>query len=87
MLKTECNHYEQYIKEGVQPTSTVCGTCGLDHPRHMRMCATCGFVGCCESEQSHNTKHFDETGHAIIFSMPLTDTSFTWCYVHLEYLR
>lgn len=87
MQQTECDHYAEYMVEGVRPNSLVCGTCGLDSPRHMRMCATCGFVGCCESEQSHNTKHFDETGHAIIYSMPLTEDSFTWCYVHLEYLK
>jgi hypothetical protein len=36
---------------------------------HLRRCAQCGHVGCCDSSPSqHASKHFEETGHPIITS-------------------
>jgi hypothetical protein len=36
---------------------------------HLRRCAECGHIGCCDSSPSqHASKHFATTGHAIIVS-------------------
>ena len=36
---------------------------------HLRRCAQCGHIGCCDSSPSqHATKHFHATGHPIIAS-------------------
>jgi hypothetical protein len=36
---------------------------------HLRRCARCGHVGCCDDSLSrHATAHFDETGHTIMQS-------------------
>ncbi|MGH9412629.1 MAG: UBP-type zinc finger domain-containing protein [Terriglobales bacterium] len=36
---------------------------------HLRRCAECGHIGCCDSSPSqHATKHFHSTGHPIIAS-------------------
>ncbi|PJI93805.1 UBP-type zinc finger domain-containing protein [Luteimicrobium subarcticum] len=36
---------------------------------HLRRCATCGHVGCCDSSPSqHATRHFTETGHPVMRS-------------------
>ncbi|MFJ9744038.1 UBP-type zinc finger domain-containing protein [Streptomyces sp. NPDC101166] len=36
---------------------------------HLRRCAECGHVGCCDNSPSqHGTKHFRETGHPFIQS-------------------
>jgi uncharacterized UBP type Zn finger protein len=36
---------------------------------HLRRCAECGHIGCCDnSPQQHARRHFEETGHAIICS-------------------
>ncbi|RNI25147.1 UBP-type zinc finger domain-containing protein [Flexivirga caeni] len=33
---------------------------------HLRRCAACGHVGCCDTSPSqHATHHFQQTGHAI----------------------
>jgi Zn-finger in ubiquitin-hydrolases and other protein len=33
---------------------------------HLRLCRTCGHVGCCDSSPNcHATKHFHKTGHPI----------------------
>ncbi len=36
---------------------------------HLRRCAECGHIGCCDSSPSqHATKHAHETGHPVIAS-------------------
>ena len=36
---------------------------------HLRRCATCGHIGCCDSSPSQHTKaHTVETGHTIVAS-------------------
>lgn len=36
---------------------------------HLRRCAECGHVGCCDSSPNrHATKHFHATGHPVIRS-------------------
>ena len=85
MLKTECEHFATQVVDGVQPLSDVCQDCGLDRP--LRMCATCGYVGCCESRASHDTLHWETTGHALIRRLPLAEDSFTYCYEHKKYLK
>jgi hypothetical protein len=36
---------------------------------HLRRCATCGHIGCCDtSPAQHATAHFRETGHPVIQS-------------------
>ena len=37
---------------------------------HLRLCRTCGHVGCCDSSKNkHATKHFKEVGHPIVQSL------------------
>jgi uncharacterized UBP type Zn finger protein len=54
---------------------------------HLRMCLTCGHVGCCDnSPNRHATKHFHETQHAVIRSFePGEDWGF--CYVDNAFLE
>ena len=50
----------------------------------IRMCLTCGHVGCCDSSVGlHATKHFKETGHPVMVAVP--DKSWRWCYIHKDY--
>ena len=44
---------------------------------HLRRCATCGHIGCCDSSPSqHASMHAAATGHAIIASFePSGDTA------------
>ena len=48
---------------------------------HLRMCQTCGHVGCCDNWPGrHATAHHQSSGHPIIRSAePAEDWS--WCYV------
>ena len=48
---------------------------------HLRMCLTCGKVGCCDnSPNRHATAHFHETSHPLIRSAE-PDEDWLWCYV------
>jgi uncharacterized UBP type Zn finger protein len=47
---------------------------------HLRICLTCGHVGCCDSSRNkHATKHFRATRHPIVRSMEPGE-DWGWCY-------
>jgi uncharacterized UBP type Zn finger protein len=48
---------------------------------HLRMCSSCGHIGCCDNSPSrHATAHFHETSHPIIRSAEPGE-EWSWCYV------
>ncbi len=48
---------------------------------HLRLCLSCGHVGCCDdSKNRHATDHFHAEGHPIVESLEPTE-SWRWCYV------
>jgi uncharacterized UBP type Zn finger protein len=48
---------------------------------HLRLCLTCGHVGCCDdSPKRHARKHFQKVHHPIIRSFEPGET-WRWCYV------
>ena len=48
---------------------------------HLRLCRTCGHVGCCDdSPNRHATKHFHATHHPIIEGYDPPE-GWGWCYV------
>jgi uncharacterized UBP type Zn finger protein len=86
-----CTHKDQ-IKKDVKPASDTCLECvkeGLT-PVQLRMCLTCGHIGCCDSSVGrHATKHFKETNHAIMKSFksaPAGGEEWTYCYIDQAYL-
>lgn len=66
----------------------ACPACERDASRwvHMRMCVTCGSVGCCDSSPGlHALAHFKETGHPVMRSIEPGE-AWAWCYVDRAYL-
>jgi Zn-finger in ubiquitin-hydrolases and other protein len=54
-----------------EPSGTGCADClaGGGWWFHLRRCAACGHIGCCDSSPGqHASKHYAETGHPIIRS-------------------
>lgn len=48
---------------------------------HLRLCLTCGHVGCCDSSPNrHARRHFQASGHPIIRSFEPGE-SWRWCFV------
>jgi uncharacterized UBP type Zn finger protein len=83
MTKThqECSHLG-LVRE-VTPSGKGCVECLLtgDTWVHLRLCRTCGHVGCCDdSKNRHARKHWSSSKHPIISSFePGEDWS--WCFV------
>ena len=80
-VAVKCEHLDQV--KAVKPKSEGCAKCVAqgDTWVHLRLCLTCGNVGCCDnSKNKHATKHFDETQHPVIQSFQPRE-SWKWCYV------
>jgi uncharacterized UBP type Zn finger protein len=77
----ECTHLDQ-VKE-VTPSANGCEDCLRTGGVwvHLRLCMTCGHVGCCDSSPNkHATKHFHTSAHPIIKSFQPGE-EWGWCYV------
>jgi monovalent cation/hydrogen antiporter len=49
---------------------------------HLRVCLTCGHVGCCDSSrQQHASLHHQATGHPVMQSAEPGE-EWRWCFVH-----
>ncbi|MCH7952055.1 UBP-type zinc finger domain-containing protein [Patescibacteria group bacterium] len=79
----ECPHYP---KTNAKAQGDACQECASDHS--LRVCSTCGHVGCCDSQAGHARTHSEEAGHQVMKSYPAHDpNSFTWCYACNDYLE
>ena len=48
---------------------------------HLRLCLTCGHVGCCDSSPGrHATRHAHHTAHPVVASFEPGER-WAWCYV------
>jgi uncharacterized UBP type Zn finger protein len=80
---SRCSHLDQVRITGLPEPLVGCDECLKAGTRwfHLRMCLTCGKVGCCDnSEGRHATAHFHETGHPLIRSAEPGE-EWAWCYV------
>ncbi len=76
-----CSHLDQIQK--VKPNTKGCEECLKMGDRwvHLRLCLSCGHVGCCDSSKNkHATKHFHATQHAIARSLEPGE-DWAWCFV------
>ena len=77
----QCTHLGQV--QSVTPKTQGCEECLAEGGKwvQLRMCLTCGHVGCCDSSKGkHATRHFEKTSHAIMQSAQPGE-SWRWCYV------
>jgi monovalent cation:H+ antiporter-2, CPA2 family len=67
----------------VRPSAPGCEDCLRSGDRwvHLRICMTCGHVGCCDSSPNkHATAHFHQTTHPIMRSLEPGE-EWGWCFV------
>ncbi len=67
------------IDPAAKPAGTGCEECLAAGSwwLHLRRCAECGHIGCCDSSpHQHATKHFRATGHPILRSFEPSETWF-----------
>ena len=77
---TPCTHTGQIVP--VLPSAPGCEDClqNGDTWVHLRICLSCGYVGCCDdSVNRHARGHADATGHAIARSIEPGER-WAWCY-------
>ena len=80
-MRARCAHMDQ-VTEATPRTPQGCEECLAMGGRwvHLRLCLTCGYVGCCDSSPNrHATKHFQTAGHPIVRSFEPGE-SWVWCY-------
>lgn len=87
-MAQNCTHLDQ-INDNVQPSTTKgCEDCLKtgDTWVHLRMCLTCGHVGCCNSSKNkHAQAHFETAHHPIVKSFQPGE-NWRWCYVDNQYV-
>ena len=79
----DCEHLRDAPRVLAPRTPEGCEECLRDGTRwvHLRMCLTCGHVGCCDSSEfKHATGHFRETDHPVMRSIEPGE-AWRWCYV------
>jgi uncharacterized UBP type Zn finger protein len=80
-MSAQCSHLNQ-IKL-TTADEKVCAECVKlgDTWVHLRLCLTCGHVGCCNSSKNkHATKHFHRSKHPLVRSIEPGEAC-VWCYV------
>jgi CPA1 family monovalent cation:H+ antiporter len=78
-----CEHIEALQTVPVPGTPEGCTECLAQGSTwvHLRLCMTCGHVGCCDSsDYKHATAHFKDTEHPVIRSFQPGE-AWRWCYV------
>jgi len=87
-MSAPCSHLDQ-INDVTARTPEGCEECLEmgDTWVHLRLCLSCGHVGCCDnSKNKHATKHFHATDHPVIQSFERGE-DWIWCYVDKVYLE
>jgi uncharacterized UBP type Zn finger protein len=82
MRTLTCTHLDM-VRDVSPRTPNGCEECLAmgDTWVHLRLCLTCGHVGCCDSSKNkHATRHFHATGHPLIQSMEPGEY-WAYCYV------
>lgn len=81
-----CSHLDEI--QTVFPGAGGCEEClrSGDTWVHLRVCLTCGHVGCCDSSKNkHATKHFQAMNHPIVKSLEPGE-GWAWCYEDETYI-
>ncbi len=76
----DCTHLGQI--QDVTPSGDGCVECLAtgDTWHHLRLCLTCGHVGCCDaSANQHARKHAAATGHQMMRTFE-DGEDWVWCF-------
>jgi uncharacterized UBP type Zn finger protein len=81
MIETACTHLDT-IRDVAPRTPEGCEECLATGSGwvHLRLCLSCGHVGCCDSSPNrHATKHYRSTRHPLVASYERGE-AWMWCY-------
>ena len=75
----------EHVPEQLAPArADACEECGSRF--NLRVCSTCGHVGCCDSQAGHARVHWHETGHPVMRAKTSIGSGFIWCYPDNRYV-
>jgi uncharacterized UBP type Zn finger protein len=80
-MTSRCSHMDQ-IRDVSPNTPQGCEECleSGDSWVHLRLCLTCGHVGCCDSSPNrHARKHYEAESHPIVRSFEPGE-HWRWCF-------
>ncbi|ATW50447.1 UBP-type zinc finger domain-containing protein [Streptomyces peucetius] len=80
---SECPHVAELPRPEPLPLTDTCAECAAagSHPVQLRLCLSCGHVGCCDSSpMRHASAHFHETAHSVMRSFE-PEQVWRWCFV------
>ncbi|GAB2743909.1 Na+/H+ antiporter [Amycolatopsis magusensis] len=81
-----CKHLAKAPADTEPETPDGCAECLRDGTSwvHLRLCLTCGHVGCCDSSPArHASAHFHDTRHPVMRSFEPGE-SWRWCFVDAD---
>ena len=82
-MSAACSHLDQVTVRELPAEVAGCEECLASGGKwlHLRICLTCGHVGCCDDSPSrHATAHSHATTHPLIRSLEPGE-EWSWCYV------
>ena len=80
-MAVSCSHLDEIRTR--EASGTGCVECLASGGRwlHLRRCATCGHVGCCDSSPNRHARgHAQATAHALVQSFEPGEDWY-WCFV------
>ena len=87
-MSDACTHLDD-VRDVEARTPNGCEEClkiGSDWV-HLRLCLSCGHVGCCDqSRNKHATQHFQTSRHAVMRSFEPGE-DWGWCYADRLYFE
>jgi uncharacterized UBP type Zn finger protein len=81
---TRCSHLDSITVLQLPDEVEGCETCLAEGGvwLHLRICLSCGFVGCCDdSPNKHMSKHAEAEQHPLIRSL---EPGEEWCYCFID---
>ncbi|MCW2809827.1 MAG: Na+/H+ antiporter [Friedmanniella sp.] len=78
-----CQHLDDAPADIESTGSEVCEDCVREgtRPVHLRICLTCGNVGCCDSSVGRHAERHHRTSHHPVMRSFEAGESWRWCYV------
>jgi hypothetical protein len=82
-MSTVCSHLDSIVVTELPEQIAGCEDCLKMGGSwvHLRMCQSCGHIGCCDSSPNrHASAHSRDTDHPIIRSAE-SGEDWSWCYI------
>lgn len=86
---TRCTHLDTVDPDRPPNRTDACEDCLREGTTwvSLRVCKSCGHVGCCDSSpRKHARAHYEEVGHSIIGPVGTEHGGWLWCYADEAYV-